>query len=99
MAAAAGTEAALRVVRPWMLRLVGLFNPGARETIEMLYEFEADFVLDSSAAERELGLAPTPLADAAAATVAGSPGPVADVSCGRGRPRRRGRGRWARPSG
>ncbi len=71
VAAAAGTEPRLRVVKPWMLRLVGLFNPGARETVEMLYEFEADFVLDSSAAEGALGLTPTPLADAAAATVAG----------------------------
>lgn len=71
VAAAAGTEPRLRVVKPWMLRLVGRFNPGARETVEMLYEFDADFVLDSSAAEGALGLTPTPLADVAAATVAG----------------------------
>ncbi len=71
VAAAAGTEPRLRVVKPWMLRLVGRFNPGARETVEMLYEFDADFVLDSSAAEGALGLNPTPLTDATAATVAG----------------------------
>lgn len=70
VAAAAGTTPKLRVLKPWMLRLVGRFNPGARETVEMLYEFDADFVLDSSAAERALGFTPTPLAEAAAATVA-----------------------------
>ncbi len=70
VAAAAGTEPRMRVVKPWMLRLVGRFNPGARETVEMLYEFEADFVLDSSATESALGLTPTSLAEAAAATVA-----------------------------
>lgn len=70
VAAAAGTEPKLRVLKPWMLRLVGRFNPAAGETVEMLYEFTADFVLDSSAAEQSLGLSPTPLADAAAATVA-----------------------------
>lgn len=70
VAVAAGTAPRLRVVKPWMLRLVGRFNPGARETVEMLYEFEADFVLDSSAAEGAFGLTPTPLADAVAATVA-----------------------------
>lgn len=70
VAAAAGTEPKLRVLKPWMLRLVGRFNPAAGETVEMLYEFTADFVLDSSAAEHGLGLSPTPLADAAAATVA-----------------------------
>lgn len=74
VAAAAGTEPRLRVLKPWMLRLVGRFNPGARETVEMLYEFEADFVLDSSAAERAFGLAPTPLATAAAATVSSGRG-------------------------
>lgn len=69
VAAAAGTEPRLRALKPWMLRLVGRFNPGARETVEMLYEFEADFVLDSSAAERAFGLAPTLLATAVAATI------------------------------
>jgi len=74
VAAAAGTETKLRVLKPWMLRLVGRFNPAARETVEMLYEFEADFVLDSSAAERAFGLTPTPLAAAAAATVSSGRG-------------------------
>jgi nucleoside-diphosphate-sugar epimerase len=70
VAAAAGTAPSLRVVRPWMLRLVGLWDRGARETIEMRDEFEHDFVVDSSAFERAFGVGPTPLADSVAATVA-----------------------------
>jgi nucleoside-diphosphate-sugar epimerase len=36
----------------------------------MLYEFEQPFVVDSTKAEQRLGLAPTPLDEALAATVA-----------------------------
>jgi hypothetical protein len=31
-----------------MMRIGGLFIPGARETVEMMYEFEKPFVVDSS---------------------------------------------------
>lgn len=68
-AAAAGSSARSRRVAPWMLRLAGIFQPGARELIEMLYEFDRDFVVDASESERVLGLAPTPLPEALAATV------------------------------
>lgn len=66
----AGVEPGYSMVHPWMLRLAGLVNPGAKETIEMLYEFEDDFVIDSSAAEHSLDLRPTQLADALAETIA-----------------------------
>jgi nucleoside-diphosphate-sugar epimerase len=36
----------------------------------MLYQFERPFVMDSRASETSLGLHPTPLPEAAAATVA-----------------------------
>jgi nucleoside-diphosphate-sugar epimerase len=42
----------------------GLFSPVAREFREVRYQFERPFVLDSSAAEKTFGLAPTPLDDA-----------------------------------
>jgi nucleoside-diphosphate-sugar epimerase len=67
---AAGTEPRYSKVPATVLRLVGLFNPGARETVEMLYEFEHDFVLDSSAFEEHFGVTATPLVDSVAATVA-----------------------------
>jgi nucleoside-diphosphate-sugar epimerase len=53
-----------------MLRIGGLFIPGARETVEMMYEFEKPFVVDSSQFERAFGVKATPIAEAIKATVA-----------------------------
>jgi nucleoside-diphosphate-sugar epimerase len=53
-----------------MMRLVGLFVPGARETVEMLYEFTQPFVVDSSRIEGEFGLAATPVDEGVRRTVA-----------------------------
>ena len=58
-----------RVTKP-MLYLAGLFVPPAREMIEMSYEFEEPFLLDSSRFERTFGVGPTPLEEALPATVA-----------------------------
>ncbi len=49
------------VVSPWLLRLVGLFNPGARASVEMMYQFTEPFVVDSDLFEKRFALAPTPL--------------------------------------
>jgi nucleoside-diphosphate-sugar epimerase len=57
-----------RVTKP-MLRLAGFFSPAAREMIEMAYEFEEPFILDSSKTEQAFGLRPTPLEAALAETV------------------------------
>ena len=54
----------------WALRALGVFSKDMREVAEMLYQFDAPFVMDSTASEAALGLAPTPLPEAAAATVA-----------------------------
>ncbi|HEX9068538.1 MAG TPA: NAD-dependent epimerase/dehydratase family protein [Ktedonobacterales bacterium] len=55
---------------PPLLWLAGLRNPDARELIEMLYEFDQPFVMDSEKTQRTFGLAPTPLPEAVQATVA-----------------------------
>ena len=52
-----------------LLRAIGLFNPGIRETIEMLYEFEEPFVVDHSKFERAFGDHATPLEKAIGDTV------------------------------
>jgi nucleoside-diphosphate-sugar epimerase len=57
-----------RVTKP-MLRLAGLFDPAAREMIEMAYEFEEPYILDSSKIEQAFGLRPTPLEVAIGETV------------------------------
>lgn len=43
-----------------LIRGMGLFNPMMRELAEVAYQFEDPFVLDSTAAQRTFGLAPTP---------------------------------------
>jgi len=57
-----------RVSKP-MLYLAGIFVPPAREMIEMAYEFEEPYVVDSSKIERAFGLQPTPLDEALTLTV------------------------------
>jgi nucleoside-diphosphate-sugar epimerase len=52
-----------------LMNLIGLVVPTVRELRETAHQFTNDWVLDSSAAERMFGLAPTPLADGARATV------------------------------
>ncbi|MDA8436169.1 MAG: NAD-dependent epimerase/dehydratase family protein [Actinomycetales bacterium] len=46
-----------------LLRALGLVNPLIRELPEVAYQLERPFVMDSSAAQRELGLVPTPADD------------------------------------
>ncbi len=52
------------------LRLVGLASPMVREVLEVAYQFESPFVIDSSAATAQFGIEPTPLDDTVAASVA-----------------------------
>ena len=65
-----GSPIDVRSTPRWLLRTIGVYNPTVRELDEMLYEFTQPFVVDSSKAERELGIAPTPITEAIAATVA-----------------------------
>ncbi|MGE5376288.1 MAG: NAD-dependent epimerase/dehydratase family protein [Bacteroidota bacterium] len=53
-----------------MLSIGGLFIPEAKESIEMLYEFEKPFVVDSSKFEKAFGVKATPIRDAIRETVA-----------------------------
>jgi nucleoside-diphosphate-sugar epimerase len=56
-----GVPPRVRVIGPLMMRLGGLFIPAARESVEMLYQFTAPFVVSSEAIESAFGLKPTPL--------------------------------------
>jgi nucleoside-diphosphate-sugar epimerase len=70
-ATAAGVEAPKVTGMPtWALRAIGAVHRGTREMTEMLYQFQAPFVLDSAASQARLGQAPTALAAGAQATVA-----------------------------
>jgi nucleoside-diphosphate-sugar epimerase len=45
---------------PLLMRILGLFNKEIAETVEMMYEWQNPFVVDTSRAEKEFGLKPTP---------------------------------------
>ena len=49
------------VISPAMMRMAGLFVPGARASVEMMYEFLEPFVVDSRRIETVFGLLPTPV--------------------------------------
>ncbi|NKY89271.1 NAD-dependent epimerase/dehydratase family protein [Nocardia veterana] len=71
LAAAARVPAPKVVALPgWTLRTAGVVSSMMRELAEMNYQFERPFILDSSRSEQRLGLAPTPLDEVAAGTVA-----------------------------
>lgn len=54
----------------FLMRILGLFNPSMAETVEMMYEWTAPFVIDSRKAEHAFGLQATPSAAAIGATLA-----------------------------
>lgn len=64
--------------------MVALFNIAAGELVEMLYEYEEPFRMESSKFESTFGVAATPLNDAIEATVAWYR-PTHPSSCWRGR--------------
>jgi nucleoside-diphosphate-sugar epimerase len=54
----------------FLLRALGLVNPLMRELVEMQYEYQAPFIVDSSKITDKLGLRATPLEQAVAGTLA-----------------------------
>ncbi|MEI6387616.1 MAG: NAD-dependent dehydratase, partial [Spirochaetota bacterium] len=56
-----GKPVKTQVAGAFLLGFFGLFNPGAKEMVEMLYEFTAPFIMDGSGMERTFGLAATPM--------------------------------------
>jgi nucleoside-diphosphate-sugar epimerase len=60
----------LRRLPPFLLRAVGLINPTMRELIEMQYQFEEPFIVDSSRIADKLGVRATPTEQALADTLA-----------------------------
>ncbi len=57
-------------ISPRMMRLAGIFNSAARASMEMMYQFNEPFVVDSSRIEETFGLEPTPVELAMENTVA-----------------------------
>jgi nucleoside-diphosphate-sugar epimerase len=59
-----------------LLKALGLVNPMMRELPEVSYQLDQPFVMDSSAAQRELGLVPTPADDVLRAILAAYAAPA-----------------------
>lgn len=65
-----GQPAKMSAMGKLMMNIGGLFIPAAREVVEMMYEFERDFVVDGSPFTKAFGLQATPYRDGIKATVA-----------------------------
>ena len=62
MCGLAGQEpVTVKTIPKVIVRLIGLFVPMMRELVEVLYQFEEEFVIDSAETTETFGLAPTPL--------------------------------------
>jgi nucleoside-diphosphate-sugar epimerase len=66
----AGMPVKISTMGKTMMRLGGLFVPEAKETVEMMYEFEQPFIVDSSRFEKTFGMKATPVREAIRETVA-----------------------------
>jgi len=66
---AGGPGARCRTMTAATMRIGGLFNAAARETVEMAYQYTAPYVFDSRRFETTFGVAPTPYEDGIAATL------------------------------
>ena len=58
-----------RVGGPVMMHILGLFDKEIGESVEMLYEWTAPYIVDTSKAEKAFGLKPTPMPQAIAETL------------------------------
>jgi nucleoside-diphosphate-sugar epimerase len=55
-----GMKPKFMTIPKWMLQGIGFFNPIIKESLEMLYQNEVDYIFDSSKFEKAFGVAPTP---------------------------------------
>ena len=65
----ADVEPKLSSMGKLMMAIGGLFIPEAKETVEMMYEFDKPFIVDSSKFEKTFGIKATPIREAIRETV------------------------------
>ena len=65
-----GAKARIQVAGKFILSMLGLFVPEVKESVEMLYEFEKPFIVDSSKFEKTFGMKATPVREAVKETLA-----------------------------
>jgi nucleoside-diphosphate-sugar epimerase len=59
-AKAFGAKPGYMVIPVWMLKMIGLFNGIIKESVEMMYQNESDYLFDSSKFEKAFDVVPTP---------------------------------------
>ena len=65
----AGMEPKISSMGKIMMAIGGLFIPEAKETVEMMYEFNKPFIVDSNKFEKTFGIKATPIREAIQETV------------------------------
>ena len=70
IAAEMGIEPKMSTMGKTMVWIGGLFIPVAKESVEMMYEFDQPFIVDSSKFEKTFGMKATPIKEAIKQTVA-----------------------------
>ncbi len=68
-AKAFGVEPNFMVLKKWMIQMVGYFVPVVKESYEMLYQSEYDYLFDSTKFEKTFNFTPTSYQDGIAETV------------------------------
>lgn len=59
------------VLKKWLFKLIGPFNPLIKELTEMLYQYEDDYIFDSSKIEKKFNFTPTPYEQGLAESIKG----------------------------
>jgi len=68
-ATAFGVKPDYMVLKKWMIQMVGIFVPVLKESIEMLYQNEYDYLFDSTKFEKKFNFTPTSYKDGIVETV------------------------------
>ncbi|NVO19398.1 MAG: NAD-dependent epimerase/dehydratase family protein [Bacteroidetes bacterium] len=58
-----GKEAKITILPKWMIQAVGIFNPIIRESVEMLYQYDSDYLFDSTKFDKAFKFEKTPYPD------------------------------------
>jgi nucleoside-diphosphate-sugar epimerase len=64
-----GTKPNYMVVPKWMLHIIGWFNGDIKESMEMIYQYEADYIFNSDKFEQYFNVQPTPYNEGVKATL------------------------------
>lgn len=64
-----GVPANFQVVPKLLVQAMGFFMPFMKEMVEMMYQYDRDYIFDSSKFEQKFGMSPTPYAEGLMETI------------------------------